>query len=336
MNDGDEATIAAVDADDGDASVPPIPPSTGAADGAPDPWNEDTSELILEPDHSVLPTIRTLWTWWSWTMVAVVLALTAAAVAADVLRASIVLDVVSVWPYFALVAIGAIVWFVNRASWPSRFGSAVALLALTGLLAVLALHITAWHGLPSSVESRGRPFTGGEAALTMAVPGRLELRSSSLPVSFSASLLTGGGNVAVPSADGLDTEPPDVTLAEHESPGLHRGAGWAVVINEAGRWRLTVEATDLDADLSGTMVDTSVFRGGGNVVVAAVAAGAQLRFESGTFVVSVPSDAGIGVEGVAEVPSEWTTTERGATSPEGGGDFTLIVATDATVRVIES
>lgn len=308
---------------------------------APDPWGE-TAELPTATDPAeasadVLPTVRSIWAWWSWTMVAVVAMLIGVAVFVDILRPSIVLDLLSFWPLFALVAIAAVVWSRRRTVWPARMGAAIALLALTGLLGTVALHLLAWSPLPSSVVVDGPSFSGGGAQLgVLAGQGAVILESGPIDRAFQASLLPRGGPVAMARATGIESDPLRINLVQRGDPGLHRSEGWQVTIAESGRWVLSVQAVAIEADLRSTTVGNSVFEGAGTVQLDGVVPGSRIELAGGPFEIAVPAGVGIGVEGVAEVPAGWTVTEAGASSPEGSGGFVIVVVDETAVQIVQS
>ena len=307
-------------------------PGDGGGAEVLDPWDDNQSP----PDGTgdVLPQIRNIWAWWGWTMVVVVIVVTGVAILGDILRASVLLDVVSFWPVFLLIAVGAAVWTAKRKSWPARLGSAISLMALTALLGVVALHLLGWSALPSSVVLEGPPFEGGEVSLEIVVrDGLVLVDTAERESAFAVSLIPRGGSIAAPRATGLDSEPLDVSLVERGDPGLHRSEGWVVELAESGRWAVVLEALEIDADLRDTVIESSVFDGAGSVLLDGVAPGSTIELRGGPFAIEVPLGVGVGVEGDASVPPDWTVTESGMASPSGRGGFVIVVAPEAQVEI---
>jgi len=297
-----------------------------------DPWDDNQPPPARAGD--VLPEIRNIWAWWGWTMVAVVLLVTGVAVVGEILRASVLLDLVSFWPVFLLIAVGAGVWMAKRKSWPARIGSAISLMALTALLGIVALHLLGWSALPSSVVLEGPAFEGGEVILEVVVrDGLVLVDTAERDSAFAVSLIPRGGSIAAPRATGLDSEPLDVSLVERGDPGLHRSEGWMVELAESGRWAVVLEASEIDADLRDTVVGSSVFDGAGTILLDAVAPGSTIELRGGPFAVEVPVGVGVAVEGDATVPPDWSATESGMASPAGSGGFVIVVAAETPVEI---
>lgn len=317
------------------SSEPPVtgPPESEGDSPPSDPWDPDADEAR---SRDILPTIRNIWAWWGWTMAAVVALLMGVAVIGDILRGSILLDLVSFWPVFVIIAIATGIWFRKRREWSGRIGAALALTTLTVMLSIVALHLGGWGPLPSSVVVEGRAFAGGEARIDInAGDGTLIVGTADLSQAFRASLIPRGGDVGVARASGLESQPPAITLVQRGDPGLHRAQGWHVDLAESGRWVVMLEAGIIEADLRDTTVGDSVVTGTGSLRVDAVVPGSVLTMIGGPFSIEVPSDVGAGVVGAAAVPEDWSATETGYTSPAGSGGFLIQVSDEAQVTVTQ-
>ncbi len=225
---------------------------------------------------------------------------------------------------------------MKRRSWSARLGASISLVALTALLGVVALHLISWAPLPSSIVLEGPTFDGGDARLEIIVrDGLLLVGSEDRTSAFAASLVPRGGSTAAPRATGLDSDPLDVSLVERGDPGFHRTEGWVVDLAASGRWELVFEAAELEADLRDTVVGNSIFDGSGTVRLDSVAPGSTIELRGGPFAVVVPTGVGVGVEGEAIVPSDWSETETGAASPAGSGGFIIVVTPDTTAEITQ-
>lgn len=269
-------------------------------------------------------------------MVAIVALLVAVSVFGDILRASIVLDLISFWPLFAVLAVATGVWFVKRSAWPDRAGAAIALLTLTAMLGVVALHLIGWGPLPSSVVVEGPNFDGGAARIDIAAEGgTVFVGSADLPLAFTAELIPRGGDLGVARASGLDSSPLSVSLVQRGDPGLHRAEGWSVTLANSGRWTVSLTAETFDVDLRDSTVADAVMVGSGSLRLDAVVPGSVISVDGGPVAIEVPTGVGIGVVGQATVPDDWAESPTGFTSPAGSGGFQIQVFDGTEVTVTQ-
>ncbi|GIU92071.1 MAG: hypothetical protein KatS3mg011_0977 [Acidimicrobiia bacterium] len=110
----------------------------------------------------------------------------------------------------------------------------------------------------------------------------------------------------------------------------YRFAGWLVELSDRVTWEIHASGSSIVADFRAVRVGEASLTGGGTVKLGP---GRGRLFLDGSFRVEVPDDVGVSVEGEAEVPSGWTATELGYTSP-GGVGWTVVVSGSVTfVRV---
>lgn len=139
----------------------------------------------------------------------------------------------------------------------------------------------------------------------------------------------------MPRATGLDSDPLEVSLVERGDPGLHRAEGWDIRLAASGRWALTVEAANVDADFRGTTLTRARFAAAGLVRLGDVAPGSEIEVAGGPLRIEIPPGVGVGVVGTAEVPADWTATDDGFASPSGAGGFTIVVVDEVDVTIVE-
>jgi hypothetical protein len=267
-------------------------------------------------------------------MVGLTIAVLGVGVAGGVLSPSLVLDVVATWP-LGVPAVPALAVAVVLRSRRPKLMALPALFVVTWLFATVGLHLGGWAALPSAAADRVGPATTGVArtTLTLSSPGgSVEIVGHPGDPLFRVAALRRGG----------DTPPPAVGVASRgriaevvvapagtDNP-WYRFGGWLVELSDRVTWDIHATGPSIVADFRAVRVGEASLTGGGTVKLGH---GRGRLLLDGSFRVEVPDDVGVSVEGEAEVPSGWTTTELGYTSP-GGVGWTVVVSGSVTfVRV---
>lgn len=270
----------------------------------------------------------------TWTLPAASTLIIAGLVVFGVLSTSLVIDVVSWWPVWALL-LGLGLWARGRKLGALRVGGLVSVAAVAVAAAFVVGHVQGWALMPSTAGSLTGSTDGGftsggfsarvpDGHLVIAVgpPGRL----------YEAQPVRRGGDIAAPLAveRSQDSEV-SVVLSPSEDPGLFQWAGWRVSLSPLPAWTLTLEG-NIEADLSGLVVENLQVTGTGSVQLGSVEGSTPLTV-SGNFVVYVPEDVPVRVVGPAEIPSDWERTDIGAASPVTGQGWIISVADGAIVEI---
>jgi hypothetical protein len=267
-----------------------------------------------------------LWLLFSMATVAIVVA-----IAAKLLSATLILDLVALWPAAAVGAVIVPVAILRGDLW--RF--APPLVFLLWVLAGLTLHLTELALLPSAA---GDLDVGlgvdevGTAELTAGPIDSLQVDFSGGAELVSITMRRRGGDVAPPTATKLVGDGrAEIVLSERDDPGFFEFEGWQLHLGDVGTWDLVLAAADLSIDTSGVGQASIQASGAGHVALSVVANESLLEV-TGVFEVTVPRGVGVVLDGQATTPNDWTRTERGLTAP-GDVAWTLIVSGDSRVTV---
>ena len=267
-----------------------------------------------------------LWLLFSMATVAIV-----AAVAAELLSSTLVLDLAALWPAVALAVLFVPLAFLRAGLW--RWLPPLILLAW--LLTGLALHLGGVTFLPSSagdIDVDVRSDQIGTAQLTAGPVDSLAVAFDGGSQLAAVTMRRRGGDVAPAIATPLVGDGrAEIVLAERQDPGFFEFEGWMLHLGAVPLWELDLAASRLTVDTEGLSQGSIIASGSGEIVLSEVANESILEV-TGVFDIVVPRGVGVVVDGLATTPNDWTRTERGLTAP-GDLGWTLIVSGDSRVSV---
>jgi hypothetical protein len=264
--------------------------------------------------------------------VAAVVAVLAAA-ATEYLSRSVVIDFLAWWPIWALLALGAI----------STRGRRLGRVELSGLVALVAVlvvgaftigHLEAWPTMPSSTLRLVGPETDADTtvSITARIDGTLRIHSGVSPFLYVVVPIRRGGGVAMADAiEQVQGPAVSVGLIQVDDPGPYTFSGWDVMLDESVSWSIDLGG-DLEADLSGLVVDELRLGGNGVVVLAETSEPTPVAVQGG-FEVIVPRQTPVRVVGQAIVPAGWAQSPDGWVAPIDGEGWVLTVDAGTTVIV---
>lgn len=250
------------------------------------------------------------------------------------LSRSIVADLIAWWPVWLALGITAFL-LRDRKAGSFRLAGLVPLIALVFILIFVWGHLAGWSIMPSASQRLVGPEVGSITSATMdvAIDGRLQV-SSDTEFLYQVEPIKQGGGIGIPTAtEHVDGEFVEVQLDAPETPGLYGYAGWDLRLSPTPVWDLGLDGA-IDADLTEISLASLSLDGAGTVDLAPAVVETQVRV-SGSYTISVPADAPVAVLGVAAVPSSWTLTAGGATSPAGSGGWVITVVGDASLTVVQ-
>lgn len=143
-----------------------------------------------------------------------------------------------------------------------------------------------------------------------------------------------GGRVGIPDAvETVADTMVTVALEAPPNPGLYSYAGWDVRLSLGPVWSLDLRGA-IDADLTALALDEVEVSGAGTVQLGEATV-ETLVDVGGSFQMTIPAGTAARVVGTARVPSSWTLTQDGASSPGGGNGWVFTVVGDATLTIVE-
>jgi hypothetical protein len=270
----------------------------------------------------------------TWILPATTALIIVALVVTGFLSRAIVVDFASWWPlWVALVAIG--IWVRGKKVGSLRLGGLVAVASVAVAAVFLILHLQGSSLMPSSAGlltgSPDPPFDS--AGLSARVPGGDLVVGTGTPgVLYTVEPLRRGGNIGAPFAvERSQDGDVSVVLSQSEDPGLFQWSGWSVGLSALPSWTLTLEG-QVDADLTVLTLDNLQLSGGGEVHLGPATRSTPVTV-SGDFVVHFPNGVPVRVVGPAEIPTDWTRTDTGASSPSEGQGWVVSIADGAVVEI---
>lgn len=246
----------------------------------------------------------------------------AVSVAGRVLSASLVLDLVALWPLLVPVVVCLVAMLLRP---DGRMAAGAPLVVLTWLLAGLALHLAAWDRLPSSAAdvTSDALFGVAEASVTVDLAeGRLSLEPDAL---FTVSMERIGGRTGTPAVELVEAEHPGVIVAAGSAGGWFRFGGVMVGLPSGPGWDLELGAPVVELDLVGLDVRSLVVRGDAGTVRLGAVTEATSVVISGPLDVVIPADVAASVTGSARTPSDWTSVGDVSRAPAGGDGWEIAV-----------
>lgn len=254
--------------------------------------------------------------------------------AVDVFSRSLVLDLVAWWPAWLLLVIVVAVAGRRRIGRVRVDGIASIVVAGT-LVAFIVGHVSGWPINPSASRFLVGPPAGDvqEAELVASIDGKLHVGAGSDHL-YEVDPLPGGGEVGIPSAIERSVEDSvSVTLEQPVDPGFDTSSGWEINLSTGPRWALALTG-DIEADLSGLMVEGLDLSGRGNLSLGTAREVSLIDVE-GAFNFSVPSGIPARVVGNAAVPESWSETSDGWVAPAGGEGWVVTVPPGSSVSIVE-
>lgn len=245
----------------------------------------------------------------------------------------LVLDLAALWPLPALAVLVAITVRLVKATGVTQV--LAPLLMVTWLILGVGWW---WAGAPPS-PSRAADITGpsqvpSEVALAIEVDGALKVTADGGHV-YSVRMGDRGGMAGAPDVlEARQDEVMAITIQERSDSGWYRSSGWDVTLHPAALWQVEVTATIVDLDLSEIPLRHLQVTGDGTIMLAEPK-GLVIVDLQGVLRVSIPAEVPVQVIGDAEVPTGWTITETGATSPTPGEGFLLTTGGGQGIRVVE-
>ncbi len=278
---------------------------------------------------------RSVWPMAALAMAAVTILVVAFGVVTGILSATVVLDVLALWPLGAL-AIPA--WLFARFKKSSKALGLPGLLVVTWLVAALGLHLSAWSLLPSAAGDMVGPETGSISSvdLSLDISGRIDIGSSPGSALYITGPLRTGGSTGVAEAF-EQTANQDLTLvlAERDDSDWFRFGGWRLLINPAARWSLDLAADVVDADLVSVDVAALSLRAASGRVALGAPSGEVSVSVSGPIRISVPDGVAVVVVGPAVAPPGWSRLPDGWTSNTPGPGWRIeVVDSEAAVEIV--
>lgn len=276
----------------------------------------------------------------AWILVGALLVAGTFGVVGGILSRSFVVDLVAMWPLFALILLAGVVGWLRARKRQTRAGAILPLTIFSAVVLTAALHIGGWDELPSS-EARltGPPVDemSDPTRLTIQIDGVLEIGPLNDGTGYRVDPILRGGDVGVPEATETFVDD-DLSVrigAAASAPAWYTFSGWRVGLSPDLHWRLILNGR-LDADLRAVPIDTAAVAGSGTIRLGPPPAGGGDIVLSGDLRVVVPADAPVTVTGPATAPSDWEETDTGFESPEAGeARWRLDVRGDTPVRVSE-
>jgi hypothetical protein len=270
----------------------------------------------------------------TWILPAITALVVVVLVITGFLSRAIAFDFASWWPVWGvLAAIG--IWSRGRKLGSLRLGGLVAIASVAVGVVFVFAHLQGWPLMPSSAGLlTGSPDSAFvSAGLSARVTGgELIVGGGSTGVLYTAEPLRRGGDISAPFAvERSQDGDVSVVLTGSEEPGLFLWAGWSVELSALPSWTLTLEG-QMDADLTALTVDNLQLTGNGEVHLGAVTRSTPVTV-SGDFVVHFPEDVPVRVVGPAEIPTDWTRTDTGASSPTEGQGWVVSIADGAVVEI---
>ena len=254
---------------------------------------------------------------YAWGALVLVAFLLVAAAQGGWLMRSVLLDVVSLWPGWIIT-----IWPVLirrrrqmryfRMARP-RAASAPPMILLVWLVTGLGLHLVGWDVLPSSAANLAGPSMGADiasATLDIRLDGDVVLGSGAGHLYEVEPIRTGGQSAPAQGSEVRIDRDVTVRLREGPDSGWFGSDGWKVSISTSPEWTLMVEASSLEADLTGARLDSAQVIADGRIRLGAPAGDVPVHI-SGEVVLEVPSEASVELIGPAQVGSGWEITTTG-------------------------
>jgi hypothetical protein len=171
-------------------------------------------------------------------------------------------------------------------------------------------------------------------ALSAQVDGVLDVGSAKSGFLYAVEPVRGGGDVGPPVAvEQIQGANLSVRLEPAGDPGLYTFAGWALDLEEAPTWNLSLGG-DVNANLRRLRLTGLQLNGEGRASLGTVSESVVVNI-SGTFEIAVPPATPVRVVGDAVVPGSWVDNAEGSASPIAGDGWVFSVGDGSSLTVTE-
>jgi hypothetical protein len=291
----------------------------------------------VHPAEAAPPKVISIWPIWAWTMVGVVLVVIGLGVGAGVLSKTLLLDVISFWPAFVVIALIFAALIPRLRKGAPRLSAVLPLLLLTYLGVTVALHVARWDELPSTAADVSGPLVEAvtDARIELDLPGELVVRPANQAELYRVLMLNRGGSTGAPTALEIvnDTDP-SISVSPRGDSGWFQSVGWTVNLSLSVTWEVEANAELIDIDLASVSTGDLRAAGDGVVILGFVRPGSTIELDGRIDLVVREGDR-IDVVGSADVPSDWTTTGVGRSTAGPADPYTIIVGDGAIVTITE-
>ena len=268
------------------------------------------------------------------------LLLVAVVVAGGLLRRSVVLDLVSLWPGWVVTA-GVFLIHRRASGIRQRFpgyglGPVLPFTLLGWLVVVLVLHVVGWELLPSAADRLEGPVGTdriGATAIDVRLDGAL-IVGTGTDFLYEVSSLVSGGAVAPPRGEELLTgDDLEVRLREGPETGWFGSGGWNLALNPVRDWAVAVSAAEVEADLREVTLRSLRVEADGTIRLGPARGDVHASL-NGDLVVELPPEVSVDLSGPATVGSGWEDTAEGTRyRGDGAGRYLIEIGPDSDVVV---
>jgi hypothetical protein len=268
-----------------------------------------------------------------WILPVLALVLILVAISLGLLSRSVLLDLLAWWPIW-LVLIGLALLSRGRRWGRLRPSALVAILSILTLGTFLTGHVRGWPVMPSATIGLNGPQAGSvvTGALSARIEGPLEVGSGETGFLYAVDPIRMGGDIGPPVAvEQLQGPNISVVLEPSPDPGLYTFAGWALDLDEAPTWSLSL-AGEIEADLSRLTLSSLQVDGGGSVSLGPATTTTVVTV-SGDFNLILPGGVPARVVGDATVPAGWTASDDGFQGPAQGEGWVISVGEGSSLTV---
>jgi hypothetical protein len=270
-----------------------------------------------------------------WILLVLALVVILVAISLGLLSRSVLLDLLAWWPVWLVLFVLALLSRGRR--WGRlRLSALVAILSILALGAFFTGHVRGWPVMPSAAIGLNGPQAGSvvTGALSARIEGPLEVGSGESGFLYAVHPIRMGGDIGPPVAT-EQLQGPNISVALEPSPdpGLYTFAGWALDLDEAPIWSLSL-AGEIDADLSRLTLSSLQVDGRGSLALGAATANTVVTV-SGDFDITLPPGSPARVVGDATVPSTWTASDDGFQAPVLGEGWVISVGEGSSLSVRE-
>lgn len=258
-------------------------------------------------------------------------------IGAGVLSKTLLLDVISFWPAFVVIALIFAALIPRLRKGAPRLAAVLPLLLLTYLGVTVALHVARWDELPSTAADISGPLVEAvtDGRIELDLPGELEVRPANQAELYQVLMLNRGGKTGAPTAlEIINDAGASISVSPRNDSGWFQSVGWTVNLSLTVTWEVEAKADLIDIDLGAVSSGDLRAVGDGVVVLGFVRPGSAIELDGRIDLVVREGDR-IDVVGSADVPSDWTTTGVGRSTAGPADPYTIIVGDGAIVTITE-
>jgi hypothetical protein len=259
----------------------------------------------------------------AWFLLGAGLIVTGVALLTGFFPARVLLDLVALWP---LLGLGILVFLGSLATRSNSTSRIVApLFVVTWLIAGLGWYATGGVGGPSlagHVAISTEDVT--EGALSLTVSG--DLLFGGLTDSVAIEPQRVGGEVGPPQVGAVvEGEALAIDVTERVDAPFFQSKGWVLRLDPDVAWQLYLSANTIDLDLRKLQLTTITVVGDGVIELGPAIENESVLFVYGNITIALPAAVGAVVEGLAQGPSDWTSTDGVLSSPERESQWRVVV-----------